>query len=108
MEQLWITAPGDARGKFVKNIHSIMGILADLAGVLTTTPLQEVLFIGQTYAAPCFDFYGNPNGEPYSIEELYSGLKKEISDAIALAVDTDVRNKLVGVQKAIENVAPPN
>ena len=92
----------------MKNIHSIMGILADLAGILTTTLLQEVLFIGQTYAAPCFEFYGNLNGEPYSIKELYSGLQKEISNAIGLAVDTIVREKLVGVQKDIEGVAPPN
>ena len=108
MEQLWITAPGNAREKFANNIRSIMRILSDLAAILTTTPLQEVLFIRQTYAAPCFNFYGNPNGGPYSIKELYSGLQKEISDAIDLAVDTVVRDKLAGVQKAIENVAPPN
>jgi hypothetical protein len=108
MEQLWITAPGNARKKFEDNIHSIMKILSKLAAILTTTPLQDVLFIGQTYAAPCFNFYGNPNGEPYSVKELYSSLQMEISDAINLAVDTVVRDKLAEVQRDIEDVAPPS
>jgi len=108
MEQLWITAPGNAREKFEQNISSIMRILTTLADILMTTPLQEVHFIGQTYAAPCFNFYGNPNGEPYSVKELYANLQTEISDAINLAVDTVVRDKLARVQKNIEGIAPPS
>jgi len=108
MEQLWITAPESARGKFVDNIRNLMKTLSTLAAVLTTTPLQDVLFIGQTYAAPCFNFYGNPNGEPYSNKELYSSLQMEISDAINLAVDTVVRDKLAEVQRDIEDHAPPS
>jgi len=107
MEQLWITPPGEARKKFEYNIHTIMGILSKLAAVLTTTPLQEVHFIGQTYGAPCFNFYGNPDGEPYNVEELYSSLRREIFEAINLAADT-VRYKLIDVQKTILDVAPPN
>lgn len=108
MEQQWITPPGDARKKFLSNIHSIMGTLSKLAAILTSTPLQEVYFIGQIYAAPCFNFYGNPNGEPYSVKDLYSNLKTEISDAINLAKDPDVKTKLVDVQKTIEGISPPN
>jgi len=108
MEQLWITAPGNSRENFTDNIHYLKKTLSKLAAILTTTPLQDVLFIGQTYAAPCFNFYGNPNGEPYSNKELYSSLQMEISDAINLAVDTVVRDKLAEVQRDIEDHAPPS
>ena len=88
-----------------------MSTLTDLAKILTNIPLQEVYFIGQVYAAPCFNFYGDASGEPYNLDDLYSNLKMEISAAMLEADsegETDVQAKLEKVKEAINNVAPPS
>jgi hypothetical protein len=78
--------------------------------MIAMTRVAELLVVQKLTSgkspAPCFEFYP-PGGSPLSPEDLFKGLKAEISEAAKLIGDAAIQNSaLVEITTAIDACKP--
>jgi hypothetical protein len=104
IDRAWETSRDNAtvaRKHLVANIRKIMIAMTRVAELLVVQKLTS----GKS-PAPCFEFYP-PGGSPLSPEDLFKGLKAEISEAAKLIGDAAIQNSaLVEITTAIDACKP--